>query len=180
MVATDPNALDASLRTWVVTHQWPLAIRFFTWVSIIGSVNPLMWVCVAGAGLMAFRRRGGAAVALLVAPLAAYAAHTGLKRVFARARPVGLRHVVEDTYSFPSAHATTAAAVCCALAYVSWREGLVPPAVAVAFAVIIPLLVGASRIYLDAHWTTDVIGGWAIGMLISAASGMLYNRLRLT
>ena len=88
------------------------------------------------------------------------------------------RNLIVGTYSFPSAHATTSAAISCTLAYVFWRERLVPGAAALLGAVTVPLLVGVSRVYLDVHWAADVVGGWCAGLVIAALSAGLYNGSR--
>jgi undecaprenyl-diphosphatase len=105
-------------------------------------------------------------------------AYVTLKDVFARARPSALAYALEGTYSFPSAHATSSSAICCTLAYVFWREHLVNGTVALLFGVIVPFLVGLSRIYLDVHWTTDVLGGWSAGVLVATLAAALYNSIR--
>lgn len=67
--------------------------------------------------------------------------------------------------AFPSGHATQATAVFGMLAVVfasvasTWRTKVIVWAAAVLMA----LVVGVSRLYLGAHWLTDVLGGWALG-----------------
>jgi membrane protein DedA with SNARE-associated domain/membrane-associated phospholipid phosphatase len=68
--------------------------------------------------------------------------------------------------AFPSGHATTSAIVFGSLAYVltrhqSWRTNVWLWAVAGMMA----FLIGFSRLYLGVHWTTDVIGGWTLGLM---------------
>ena len=62
-------------------------------------------------------------------------------------------------YSFPSGHATDSAAFWGYLG-IKYREKKIYPII---FGFII-FLVGLSRIYLGVHWTTDVIGGWIVGI----------------
>jgi membrane-associated phospholipid phosphatase len=61
---------------------------------------------------------------------------------------------------------------------VFWREGLVRRATAIGFAVAVPLIVGLSRLYLDVHWATDVLGGWCLGFLIALVAAVVYDRYR--
>jgi undecaprenyl-diphosphatase len=45
---------------------------------------------------------------------------------------------------------------------------------------LVPLIVGLTRLYLDVHWTTDVVGGWTVGLFVAAMSAALYERLRVS
>jgi undecaprenyl-diphosphatase len=101
-----------------------------------------------------------------------------LKRLVARPRPAGLGGSVDSSYAFPSGHAMTSAAVCGSLAYIFWREGMIRKEIALAVGVIIPFAAGLSRVYLNVHWATDVIGGWAAGFAIAGLSALLYSRTR--
>ena len=51
-------------------------------------------------------------------------------------------------------------------------------------AVLVTLLVGASRVYLGVHWPSDVLAGWCAGfawaMLCWLAARLLFRRRPLT
>ena len=115
---------------------------------------------------------------MLVVPVVAITLFSVVKRIYVRPRPLGLGGRVDSSYSFPSGHATASAAVCGTLAYVLWREGFIGRRTALAFAVLAPLLVGVSRLYLNVHWATDVLGGWSVGLFIAVLSAALYNHHR--
>ncbi len=171
----EPTAFDTAVRAWVHAHQSRTATTALRWVSIVGSVTPMVLLAVASALAMLGRERRHAVSALLLAPLASVLTYHLVKGIFARGRPSGLGNFFEGTYSFPSAHATTSAAICCTLAYVFWRERLLPGVLALPIAVLVPSLIGVSRIYLDVHWATDVLGGWGAGLLIAVLSAALYH-----
>lgn len=70
-----------------------------------------------------------------------------------------------EGFAFPSGHATHAIAVYGGLAYLAagWCRAWSAKVAIWTGAIVLVLLVGFSRIYLGTHWTTDVLGGYALG-----------------
>jgi membrane-associated phospholipid phosphatase len=172
------TGFDGAVQAWMLRHQSPGLETAFLWITRIGGIVGMRVVAIAGAVYLWFRGHRRVAAGVLVVPVVADLLFSVAKRIYARPRPLGLGGRVDSSYSFPSGHATVSAAVCCTLAYVLWREGFMSRWAALALAVLAPLVVGVSRLYLNVHWATDVLGGWSVGLVIAALSAMLYDHHR--
>lgn len=169
---------DNSVRAWVISHQNPVLYKIAYVLTWIGSPDVMLLLAI-GSGVWFYRRKGHIMAGVVVAaPATASLVSFTAKLIFGRVRPAGAALVNELTYSFPSGHATTSASVTVTLCYVMAREGIISWKTAILIGGSVPLIVGFTRVYLDVHWATDVVGGWTVGLFVAAMCAALYEYLR--
>jgi membrane protein DedA with SNARE-associated domain/membrane-associated phospholipid phosphatase len=100
-----------------------------------------------------------------------------LKYTLARERPMDLYgHRAIEQFSFPSGHATSSMVVYGFLAFLLSRKQTANVRVAImATAAIVVAMIGFSRVYLGAHWLSDVLAGFALGLAWVALLAGVYT-----
>lgn len=138
------------------------------WAYLPASLGVSLKLLRAGRSRAAFTIAGVAVGAALLPPV--------LERAVAR-RPPPPERGEPSEQSYPSGHALQTSAVALATGYVLWREQLGPRA---AFAPLsaAPLLAGLSRLLLDRHWTSDLLGGYLAGVAWGATCAGSYELSR--
>ena len=125
------------------------------WFSLI--LLPLLFWCVDF----------GVGVRLAFVYLLSVYVNTGLKDLFQHPRPFELDPTVKlhdaSGYGLPSGHSQSAVVVWGNIAAAFRKTWLW------VLAILLMLLIGFSRIYLGVHFPTDVLGGWAVGVVFLAA-----------
>jgi undecaprenyl-diphosphatase len=165
---------DAIHRAAVAAEWWPFVIGARV-LDFVGSVWVTVPVMVVVAIWLIRRRRWEGLVFWVVAMALSQLAVGPIKALYARPRPpVSL--VETTSFSFPSGHSVAGAAIVISLVIV-----LVPAGpkrrnlelIAAAFAVVMAL----SRVYLRAHWLTDVTAGAALGAAIAILTAVVVHRV---
>jgi membrane-associated phospholipid phosphatase len=156
---------DAGIARWGNANAGHLSTRGLELVTQLGEAHTVLVLGVVLAVVETIRTRTAAVIGfLLVVTLGDSLVTNGVKELVNRARPTlnPIAHTLGP--SFPSGHSSTAAAFYAAAALLLARRRSRRVRIALAAtAVGIAVAVGASRVLLDVHWTSDVIAGLALG-----------------
>jgi len=170
--------LDFDAAHWAHEHATSAGHRALRAISLFGSDAGVIVVGAAVGSIEYLRLRNRwIPVFLVVVALGDSLIDTTIKHAVDRARPTYDPAAAALGPAFPSGHSSTAAAFYAALALLAWR---LRPAAARALlaggAVAIAVAVACSRVMLDLHWLTDVVGGLALGWAWFALCALVFGR----
>ena len=168
------NALDTVATPFLHGLASPALDQVMIFITTLGSnlVIPLLFVLTVA--WLASLRKPREALFLAVATGGSLILNETMKLFFHRPRPQLPWAQVPPDWSFPSGHTMNSLVFYVALAVVLWSvRGRRLGIVAVTVAIVLSLLIGLSRIYLGAHYFTDVAGGLlacTVWLLVVAAA----------
>ncbi len=143
--------------------------------NLVGSLRIMAPVMIIVAVYLTWKRRWMALSFWVSVSAISQLVVFGMKALYARPRPpIALVHTTG--YSFPSGHALTAAALALALVMVispRWSRRRGPWIVASTYAV----AMAWSRVYVQAHWLSDVVAGAAIGAAVALSTAVVVQAI---
>ena len=175
IVSHDPLiVVDVRVFRIMQMLRGPLGDALMVGITELGDAAVLLPVIVAAFAWFIMRRLWLSATYWLGTVVVAQLLATVIKLTLQRPRPLALYAGVQQ-FSFPSGHAVMSTVV---YGYVTWLLLRRAPAAwqragAMAVGALIALI-GVSRVYLGAHWMSDVLGGLAFGVAWVALVSMAY------
>nr|WP_314143324.1 phosphatase PAP2 family protein [uncultured Rhodococcus sp.] len=159
---------DGVILDWMVEHRVGWVTTMFWIITTVGNTFMMFVLSTAAWAALLTSKRTVDAWMVAGSMLTGWGLMNALKFGFARERPPMPERLVNiASHSFPSGHAMMSlmlATVAIAVMLRSPNPWLRRPVLLV-LPVVASLLIGFSRIYLGAHWTTDVLAGWVFGAL---------------
>ena len=171
MTEADGQAFDQAVLAWMqpVAGQprgpWWLKEAAADLTSL-GGISVLTLFAVVAITFLLLQHKRLSAALLIFGLAGGVALSEGLKALFERARPPAAYQAVETlNASFPSGHALLSTVFYLTLGVMLTRA--FPRTHIKAFvlgaAMTMALLIGVTRVYLGAHWASDVFAGWCAG-----------------
>ena len=163
------DALDRGLNALLQEHRSSSLDSLAMLVTGLGDLRTQAAAAVLLTLLLLLARRLHAALFLACCTLFSALATTGLKQLFARARPEVLQQPLES-FSLPSGHSSAAFAFFLALGVLAGRGASARTRLAWLLLASLPALcIAGSRIYLGVHWPTDILAGALLAGSVCAA-----------
>jgi len=171
------NARDVGAIHWLAAERASHHVLTSSAITLtaVGGAPGTIAILVAALAAVGFARRWRQAITIGLIVLGGRGVVEVIKLIVDRPRPhFGPWPVKVASLSFPSGHAANSMMTFLALALIA-----VPArfrAIAVTAAVLLSLLIGATRPYLGVHWPSDVVGGWAFGIAWVTALSLLVKQ----
>lgn len=172
--------IAGKLRTgWGIDLAIAVSTLGALYVALPVAAIAVVWLGARRHALEAWALGAGTALAFGLSPLA--------KEAFARERPPD--PLVDALgFAYPSGHAVHSIAfVAVAVALRHAVPGLAAQAATIVVAIVVAALIGLSRVYLDVHWLSDVLGGWGLAAaayagcaIVALVVAFVRNNRRLT
>lgn len=170
------NAFDQGLMTLVQEHRSPVLDEVAVTFTLLGEFRNMLLISTLLTLLLLLSRQWRQAIFAGSTLLCTALANTGAKFFFARLRPEVLSDPL-TSYSMPSGHASGSFALFLTLAVLAGRGQ--PPRMRLTWLLLGSLPAAAialSRVYLGAHWPSDILAGTLLAACVCATSLWLSQR----
>ena len=175
------QAIDDTLRQVVNAHRsvvWN--IFFVNFTQLFNSKETIIWIVITAIlSWIMVNRRFVWQVLLTIGT--GVLLNRIIKLLIQRPRPMTNLLMHYSSYSFPSGHSSAAALVLGCLILLTWRvvrRDWIKVTITTILVMLV-LAIGFSRVYVGAHYPSDVLAGWCLGTSVVTGFQLLFNHFKV-
>jgi len=160
------TGFDIRIHNLVAVSRTPFWNNFFLFITYIGEWQVVVLGIIIVSFLLFAEQKYNYLAILLTSTIGGEILVWLIKHSVRRGRPPLLDMLIsENDYSFPSGHAFVAFSFYVLLFYL-WYRGTQKKTIkagCIIASILVVSLIGFSRVYLGAHWPSDVFASWTLG-----------------
>ena len=142
--------------------------KFYKIITFLGSAEFIVFLCFFFLILFIILKRKNIGLIITLCLVISTIINNLIKVIMRRSRPEVEKLVIETSFSYPSGHTMAAFSMYGMLIYLIMKSNInknIKVVVSIILG-IIPIMVAISRIYLGAHFATDVIGAFLVSIIL--------------
>ena len=165
----DGILFDKVVMEYIHGKTTSVGINIMKKITYLGSVYFFLPIGLIIFVLMLKNKNIKGTLLLIFSTLGSYGLNSILKNIFLRSRPLKYFLIEQGGYSFPSGHAMVSLTFYTTMTYLLTNKSEKREVKAILWFIniIIIFLIGFSRVYLGVHWPSDVLMGFAIGLVFT-------------
>jgi membrane-associated phospholipid phosphatase len=155
---------DQATRALMINGQNPIAREFFSVLTMLGNANWLIALVLIALGLLLRHKKYLESLLLIGGFVLTSVSVMLIKFLSNRARPTSDLSLLENSLSFPSGHMAHSLFVYGFISYLlsQFIKGKSASIWVMLSGIVLAGTIGLSRLYLNVHWLSDVLGGFAL------------------
>jgi len=174
------DVFDNNVIHFFAIHSSPALIAAMKKITFFGSTTFLFPAYIVLIGWYLIKKKFNYAIDIAIIGISSTAMMFALKQFFHRHRPQLPIIKGISGYSFPSGHSLSSFVFCTILIYLVWK-GMMQQGYKYVLTVLLllcPLAIGLSRVILNVHYATDVIGGFCLAIVWVILSFIILQKIR--
>jgi len=168
------TSIDNAVHNFVIRYASEMTSKSMHVITFFGSTKFIVCACAVIFFIFLFKKKKNYAFSTAAVLIVSTVINNVIKLIIRRPRPEYIS-VVEHSFSYPSGHTMASATLYGFLIYLIIKSDM-PKHYKIIYSGVLGLLiflVGISRIYLGAHFFSDVFGGW----ILSISLLLLFNEI---
>lgn len=170
-------SIDDSVHNFIMKFSSEMTTTFMKIFTFLGSTPFITGLCVLVFVILLYKKQKEYAYKCAGILVISTLINNIVKVIVRRPRPEYIT-VVENTFSYPSGHTMASVTLYGFLIYFILKSKI-SKTYKIVFSIvlgIIPVLVGISRIYLGAHYFSDVFGGALLSIMLLSSIDIIYDK----